>query len=259
MLLASPAFSTFLNDLSGSVSSSSAPTQAPSSSVPTPGLKIEQTQSQLRKDVNPHQATALQAQHSQENDQQIGMTLMPEQTIDYTAFDTSNSAWIDNNMDTSLYDAQVFAVTELPRGPSFDQLNLEVLSDKSPVNIGSHTIYDCKAEAPCIELIPESPIEVENTSEEYESNEDVTFDELDPAFALFAENSPTSQTPLVDPEEQLFGSLGLEKAFGRVELILEDDLSEQAQVSSGTMERFHRLCSSMEAASERIFAVTSHL
>lgn len=257
MLLASPAFSTFLNDLSGSVPSSSAPAQASSSPGQTPTMKTEQIPSRPHKDVNPHQATRQQARNSQPNDQQVGMILMPEPSADYTAFDTNNPGWTDNNMDFSLYDAQVFAVTEIPEGPSFDQLNSDILSGKSSNIVGPYAAN--KDEIPVIELMPSLPSEAENVIEANESNDDIEFDESDPAFALFADSLSTSQPTPLEPQEQIFGSIGVEKAFGRVELVLEDDLCDDEQVSSATMERFQRLCSIMEAASERISAVTSHL
>ena len=256
MLLASPAFSTFLNDLSGSVPNSSAPVQSSTSSTQSPSLKVEKTQSHLHKDVNPHRVTA---QNHQPNDQQVGMTLMPEQSIDYTTFDTSNLGWTDNNMDMTLYDAQVFAVTDLPQGPSFDQLNLELLSGKPSTTAAPQSMYGCKTDAPIIELMPKLAIPDEHVSEECESLCDIPFDESDPAFALFADSSSDSQSPNFPQEEWLFGSIELEKAFGRVELILESDVRDAEQVSSATMERFQRLCSSMEAISEQIASVTSHL
>jgi hypothetical protein len=259
MLLASPAFSTFLNDLSGSVPSSSTPAQASSSSGQTPTTKTEQTPSRPHKDVNPHQVALQQARNSQPNDQQVGMILMPEPSTDYTAFDTNNPGWTDNNMDFSLYDAQVFAVTEIPEGPSFDQLNSDILSGKSSNTVGSYAANDCKGDALVIELMPSLPSEAENVPEANESNDDFEFDESDPAFALFADSLSTSQPTPLEPQEQIFGSIGVEKAFGRVELVLQDELCDDEQVSSTTMERFQRLCSIMEAASERISAVTSHL
>ena len=258
MLLASPAFSTFLNDLSGGVPS--APAQA-SSPAQTPTMKTEQTQSHIHKDVNPHQVAAQQAQNSQQNDRQVGMTLIPEQTIDYTAFDTSNPGWIDNNMDFSLYDAQVFSVTALPQGPSLDELRSELssvmLSGKSLNFVGSYT-PDGKNDGPIIELMPTTPSVAEDAIPAIGSTDDIGCDESDPAFALYADTPSNLQRAPVQSEEPLFGSIGLEKAFGRVEITLEEELCGDEQVSSVAMEKFQRLCSVMEEAFERISAVTSH-
>ena len=258
MLLASPAFSTFLNDLSGGVPSSSAPAQA-SSSAQTPAMKTEQTQPHLRKDVNPNQMAAHQTQSSHQHNQHVGMTMIPEHTIDCTTFDTGNPGWTDNNMDFSLYDAQVFAVAEVPQGPSFDKLQSEILSGKSSNTVGPYAKDDCKNDVPAIELMPNVSSTADDPSAVDESDDDVDSEEFDPAFALFADSPSISQPTPVEPEEQIFGSIGLEKVFGRVELIFEDDLCDDEHVSSSAMERFQRLCSSMEAASERISAVTSHL
>ena len=259
MLLASPAFSTFLNDLSGSVPSSSTPAQTSSSSAQTPIMKTEQTQSHIHKDVNPHHVVAQQAQAKQRNDQQVGMTMIPENPIGYTTFDTSNPGWTENNMDFSLYDAQVFTVTELPRGPSIDQLNSRSLSGKLSSFVGSYATDDGKNEAPVIELMPKLPTEDPCSSTWTKSSNDIEFDESDPACALFEDSPSICLSTPIETEETIFGSTGLEKAFGRVELILKEDLCDDEQVSSAVMERFQRLCSGMEEASERISAVTSHL
>ena len=259
MLLASPAFSSFLNDLSGSVPS--APAQ-PSSSAQTSTTKTEQTQPHMRKDVNPHQVAAQQAQNSQQNDQQVGMTLIPEHTVDYTTFDTSNLGWTDNNMDLSLYDAQVFTVTELPQGPSLDQLrseiSSEILSGQSSNFVGPHAA-DSKDEAPIIELMPTMPGQAKDVSPAVGSTDDIDFDRSDPAFVLYGDIPSTSQSVPIQLNEPVFGSIGLEKAFGRVELKPAEDLRADEQVSCVIWEKFQRLCSIMEEASERISAVTSHL
>lgn len=258
MLLASPAFSTFLNDLSSSVPSSVTPAQA-SSSAQTPTIKTEQSQPQTHKDANPHYVATQQAQTGHRNDQQIGMTMIPEQTFDYTTFDTSNPGWTENNMDFSLYDAQVFTVTELPQGPSIHQLNLDSLSGKSSNLVGPYATVDGKNEAPVIELMPKLPTDVELSCTVTQSNSDIDFAESDPGFALFDDIPLISPPTPVEIEEPIFGSIGLEKAFGRVELLLEEDLCDDEQVSSAVMEKFQRLCSGMEEASERISAVTFHL
>ena len=259
MLLASPAFSTFLEDLSGSVPS--APIQG-SSSAQTQTMKTEQTQPHIPKDVNPHQVVTQQTQNSQQNDQRVGMTLIPEQTIDYTTFDTSNSAWTENNMDFSLYDAQVFTVTELPQGPSLDQLrsemSSEILSGKSSNFVGSHAIGG-KDETPVIELMPTTSSQAEDALPVIEPTDDIDLDESDPAFALYTDGPSTSQRAPIQSEEPIFGSIRLEKVFGRVELVPEEDPCDDEQVSCATLEKFQRLCSVLEEASERISAITSHL
>lgn len=254
MLLSSSAFSTFLNDLSsGGVASSSAPVLT---TLPSSTIKSEPPpQPNPRKDVNPHQAAAQQAQ-SQQTGPQIGMALVPETHINYTAFDSTNNAWA-GNMDLSLYNAQVFTVTELPQGPAVDEIDTGILSGKSSNVVGSYPADDCKDEAPAIERMPATST-VEAVSDAVSSCDDVELDESDPAFALFAD-CPTSAPSAVTRGDELFGDIELEKAFSRLELIVEDEAGDELEMSMVAMSRFQRLCSILDASSERITALTCRL
>lgn len=254
MLLSSSAFSSFLNDLSsGGGASSSAPVFT---TLPSSTMKSEQPQPNPRKDVNPHQAAAQQAR-SQHTDPQIGMALLPETHINYPAFDSTNNAWAAGNMDFSLYDAQVFTVTELPHGPAVDEIDTGILSGKSSNVVGSYPADESKDEAPAIERMPATET-VEAVSDAVSSCDDVELDESDPAFALFVD-CPTSIPSAVQPGEELFGDIELDKAFSRLEIIVEDEAADALETSTVTMERFERLCSILDASSERITALTRRL
>lgn len=253
MLLSSSAFSTFLNDLSSTgVASSSAP--APGlTALPSSAVKSEPPQTNTRKDVNPHQSAAQQAQ-SQQTGPQIGMALVPETNINYSAFNSSNNVWA-GNMDFSLYDAQVFTVTELPQGPAVDGIDTDFLAGKSSNVVGSYPAAESKDEAPAIERMPAAET-VEAGSDVVSSCDEVELDETDPAFALFAD-CPPSTPSAAKPEEELFGGIELEKAFSRLELVVEDEAGDDFVISTATMERFERLCSILKASSDRITAMTS--
>lgn len=253
MLLSSSAFSTFLNDLSGSgvASSSSAPAQT----LPPSTIKSEPQQPNPRKDVNPHQAAAQHAQ-SQRMGPQIGMALVPETHMNYSALDSTNNAWTDN-MEFGLYNTQVFTVTELPQGPAVDEIDTGILSGKSSNVVGSYPLEASKDEAPAIEPMPVTE-KVEDGLDVVSSCDDVELDESDPAFALFADCPPTTTTA-VKPEDELFGGIELEKAFSRLELVVDNEAGEDLEISTATMERFERLCSILEASSERITAMTCRL
>src|SRR5947207_1123231 len=125
MLLSSQAFSGFLNELSQNGM------PAPSTTAATASQPQSQTQSQAqpqptKKDVNPHQATR-QAQNQQT---QVGMTIIPESTIDFSILDTTPT----NNWNTGfgMNSYQVCAVTHLPEGPAIDT---DSLSGKEPSSI----------------------------------------------------------------------------------------------------------------------------
>lgn len=256
MLLSSSAFSTFLNELSSSGVASSSASAAPVLTTLSSPVRPEQPPYNSRKDVNPHHAAQLQA-HLQESGPQIGMALMPETNLTYPAFDSTNNAW-GNNMDLSLYNAQVFSVTELPQGPAVDEIDTGILSGKSSNIVSSYLAAEFKDEAPAIERMPgteKTEAVSEAVSDAVSSWDDVDLDESDPAFALFADCPPADLFTL-ENSDILFGGIELDKAFGRLELVVEDEASGEFEISTVTMEKFERLCSILEASSERVTAMT---
>ena len=254
MLLSSPAFSSFLNDLSGTGASASTMSEisrpSSSSQSATP-----------RKDVNPNQ-TSTHPSSSQNANAHVGMTMIPEESsFQYNTVETANNGWTNNNMDfRGLYDAQVYAVTEVPQGPAVDSINFAMLHGKTSNFVGSYSNYGSKDEPAEIEPMPVSvekatiPEVIEHRSEE------VDMDDSDPAFALFIDQPRTSSKPaaVVEPEDSIFGEIELEKAFGRLELVVAEDPNESQEVSSATIERFERLCSRIDAASSRVAAITPY-
>ena len=145
-------------------------------------------------------------------------------------------------------------MTEVPQGPAVDQFNPGILSGKSSNLVGS--VWESKNETPVIECMPVST-KVEVNSDLEDAHDDDDLDEMDPAFALFA-NCPTpSAAPTVRAEERLFGTISPEKAFCRLELVVDDEISGSGMISVADIGRFERLCLILEAASERITAMTS--
>ena len=106
--------------------------------------------------------------------------------------------------------------------------------------MGSYPAEESKDDAPAIERMPATE-KVEAVSDVASSCDEVELDESDPAFALFADSPPS--TPSVKLEDELFGGIELEKAFSRLELVVEDEASDQFEISTVTMDRFERLCS----------------
>ena len=159
-----------------------------------------------------------------------------------------------------LYDAQVYAVTEVPQGPAVDSMDFAMLHGKASNFVGSYSSYGSKDEPSEIEPMP-TPVEKVTTPEVTECRpEEVDIDVSDPAFALFIDQPCASSTPAaVEPEDRIFGEIELEKAFGRLELVIAEDPNECQEISSATIERFERLCSRLDAASSRVAAITSHL
>lgn len=214
-----------------------------------------------RKDVNPHQSTP-QPLPSQNSNTHVGMTTIPEEnSFQYNATESANNGWTDRNMDFGgLYDAQVYAVTEVPRGPAVDSMSFAMLHGKRSNFVGSYSSDASKDEPAEIEPMP-VPIEKVEMPELIGSRpQEVDIDVSDPAFALFINQPCTSSKPsAVKPEDCIFGEIELEKAFGRLELVIAEDPNESQEISSATIEKFERLCTRLDAASIRVAAITSHL
>ncbi|KAL9133127.1 MAG: hypothetical protein Q9175_005698 [Cornicularia normoerica] len=258
MLLSSPAFSAFLNDLSGT----GAPASMPEASRLQPQTPAFQPQSAApRKDVNPNQSTP-HPLPSQSLNTHAGTTMIPEESsFQYNATESANNGWTDSNLDFGgLYDARVYAVTEVPQGPAVDSMSFAMLHGKTSNFVGSYSSDDSKDEPAEIEPMPalaekiEMPVVIECRPQ------DVDADVSDPAFALFIDQPSTSfKSAVIEPEDRILGGIELEKAFGRLELVIAEDPNESQEISSATIERFERLCSRLDAASMRVFAITSHL
>ena len=217
-----------------------------------------------RKDVNPGDH---RSQGKHQNSIHVGLTMVPESPYERAATDTSNHGWgPSNNVEMPLYDAQVYAVTSLPEAPIIDGSALSGKSTIEPLSSYGST----KDDLPMIECMPETtpkdlPSIPEICTAEEEEEEALEFDELDPAFALFADDpcktieSVSTVQPDLDPEDRIFGDVALEKAFGRLELVVADDVSLDGEVGAATLEKFERIRSRMELLGARVDAVTAHL
>lgn len=258
MLLSSPAFSTFLNDLSGT----GAPASMPEMSRPQSQIPGSRPQSATpRKDVNPNQSTP-RPLPAQDLNTHVGMTMIPEENSrQYTATESANNGWTDANMDFGgLYDAQVYAITEVPQGPAVDSMSFAMLHGKTSNFVGSCYSDDSKDDPAEIEPMPALAEKIELPGVIERRLQDVDLDVSDPAFALFIDQPCTSSRPAaMKPGDHIFGEMELEKAFGRLELIIAEDPNEPQEISSATIEKFERLCSRLDAASSRVAAITSHL
>ena len=260
MLLSSPAFSTFLNDLSGSGVPASTP--GPSQSHNQKSTSRPES-APRRKDVNPHQAAANQTLNQQQNNMHVGLTMIPEEnSFDYTATESMNTGYTNTLDFGGLYDAQVFAVTSVPQGPPPDSMEFSMLHGKSSNFVGTYReVGDGKDESAVIDRMP--PVQKMDMPEPLEiPSEDNGNDVSDPAFALFQDQQSSSTSllsPTVAPEDRIFGEMELDKAFGRVDLVLAEDPHDTAEVSAATLERFERLCSRLEASSTRLAALTEML
>lgn len=193
------------------------------------------------------------------------MTLVPDNSMDFSVFDPANNAW-GGNVDFGFNNAQVFSVTELPEGPPMDSINIGILSGKASNIVGPYSSDEAKDDAPIIERMPASPPELDTTIASDVICEDLELDASNPAFALFVDYPPSAQKSYasesvsVEPDYRVFGRIDPEKAFARLDLVVHDeDQDSEGVVSSAVMARFERLCSETEAALLRVSVLTAHL
>ncbi|KAK3990465.1 hypothetical protein QBC44DRAFT_64139 [Cladorrhinum sp. PSN332] len=236
MLLSSPSFSDFLNQLSAN------PQTAPQSQ-PQQSQQQEQ-QRQMPKDVNPYSAS------QQVQQQQIGLAMIPESNVDFSML----------TMDTPdgfNYQPQVYAVLETPE-PILDASILSGKSSSYPED--QCTSSEDKVEMPIIEQPPafleEKKQEPAPVNEEFEN---------DPAFALYHE-SPCSPTETTTPPVELnlealspvdiFGGIEPEKVFARYELV---DSAEEEASANLAASRIDRINANLEALASRLEMLTCDL
>lgn len=246
MLLESPAFSSFLNEMSGVDGNNG----TSSSQQLAPAPKVEDAQPQASKDVNPHSPYV----QSDRSIPQIGTGLRPDT---YSAFNTATT-WTDN-MDSGLYDAQVYAVTSMPEGPVFDQFDTGLLSGKTSSSSSPFAWFDAKQDAPVLEQPPppREKADPQLPTSDDSGLDDAEMDESDPVFSLYDDTAPSSNT--VPSENVAFSRIVAEKASERIVLTVADESVENNQVSVATMKRFWQFCATMEDLSQRVASATSHL
>ena len=261
MLLSSPAFSTFLNDLSGT----GAPVSLPELSDAQNQTSTQRSHSAApRKDVNPNQPTSHQTSGQQQNNMQIGLTMIPEESsLDYNAAGPLDTGFTGNVDFGGLYDAQVYAVTSVPQGPAVDSIDFAMLHGKSSNFVGPYPeADDSKVEPATIDRRPSDYGKIQMPEPlEIFSEEDDT-DDSDPCFDLFRDQpslTVSMSTSTTAPEDSIFGGIELEKVFGRIELTVPQSSDEDATLSATTIERFEQLCSRLEASSARITAATGRI
>ncbi|TVY20169.1 BZIP-type transcription factor MBZ1 [Lachnellula arida] len=231
MLLSSPSFSGFLDTLSQNPAAAQTAQQV---TQPRVEQQQQQAQRQVRKDVNPY--AAQQMQHQQ---QHIGMTMIPEQNMDFSMLDLGSDG-------SYSYQPQVFSCLSLPE----TTIDTELLSGKSTNSFAAIASDDEKVELPTIERVPESTAEeapanvVEVVDEEFDS---------DPTFALFTSSaSSTPVTPATEPQDFSFDLSTID--------ITAKPSSYELVVSSGNddacMRKIERLAAEMDAVAERLAILT---
>ena len=223
MLLSSQAFSGFLNELS-------------QNGLPAPTITVAPQPQPLpqptRKDVNPNQG-ARQVRNQQ---MQVGMTMIPETTVDFSMLDSNN--W------NSMNSFQVCAVTEVPEGPVIDTSFLSGKNSTFSAPLSS-TSKDC----PVLETPP--VFQNKNVTESATIvDPDVELDEV--AFTLFVDEPKSANVTSVTVEKQSIILPSYKSLYPQ--FILTDAVSDDQ--AWATLES---MCSALDATCEQLSALTSHL
>ena len=233
-LLRHQAFTPFLEELSRDESLQSKPARPAHQSAPTP------TPAPVRQNQ--------QFNGMSQPDLHIGMTTIPETQLDMSMLNLNSNNFAMNNMGSFNYQQpQVFAVLELPEGPS-NPIDTEALSGKG------HAAFSSEEESAVDEVKPDFPL-IERPIESAKAAPVEEDDDCE--FELYrsssASTSSVTPAPLED-QESLFGAANPEKVFAHFELFVSEEGADQE-----LMERFERMCAAMEPALQRITAMTSHL
>ncbi|KAM0285833.1 hypothetical protein ACHAQH_001295 [Verticillium albo-atrum] len=235
MLLTSPSFSTFLDHLSNN------PQAIPHQAAQVP-IKPEQRQAekaQAHKDSNPYAAQQSQQQ------QQIGMAMIPEQNMDLSMLNLNN--------DSFNFQPQVYAVLETPEMPA--TIDADILSGKTSNFVGeSFSSDDDKVELPLIES-PKmtAPAVLEKTTEPEQAYDDDF--ENDPEFALYHATPAPSATAPVELDTDgfshldIFGGIESEKVLARYEIV---DATEEEEASLVAIARVQRISAGLEPVLARL-------
>ncbi|KAI1370337.1 hypothetical protein F4677DRAFT_366583 [Hypoxylon crocopeplum] len=235
MLLSSSSFSNFLDHLS----SNPTPVQQ---QQPQPEQRQPESR-QVPKDVNPFSV----GQQNQQQ-QQIGMVMVPEHTMDFAMLNLS---------DAFNYQPQVFTVVDTPEIPVIDT---EALAGKTSNFVGeSFSPSAEKAEAPVLESpimasaeLPESaevPAEPAASETIVASLDGDIYDDDTTVASSDAVELDTNSLTAVD----IFGGIESEKAFSRLELV---DSSDEDIAAAMAARRVERLVASLEPVLARLDMLT---
>jgi hypothetical protein len=210
------------------------------SATPTP---------QTHKDVDPYSAGSQQFMPQQ--NQHVGMVMMPEPQIDFSSLNLGGGNWgVPSTGMNNFQQHQVFAVLEVPEpAEPIDVAALSGKSEKSAVESFAHDLsskYDHPEEIETPELPKDAPAE-RTTIQSVEEPESTPcqFDESDPAFTLFASNSSTTAAAPASFEHPVLSS---EKPH--FELVVASDAELKF-----TNDRLTKLCSRMDNSCRKLEAL----
>ncbi|KAJ2983704.1 hypothetical protein NQ176_g496 [Zarea fungicola] len=180
---------------------------------------------------SPRMSTPMASQ----SQQQIGMAMIPEQTMDYSML----------ALDGYNFQPQVFVV-DTPEIPA--PIDATVLSGKTSNFVESFT-EDEKVEVPVIERpVQTEVVEAAPADDKFES---------DPEFALYhAQSSVSASESTASSHVDLFGGIDAEKVLSRFELV---DATEEQESAAYAMARVQHMSAAAESVVARLELLTLEL
>ena len=175
------AFGTFMDEMSSDPSLLNAFAPSQQSSSQSTASQTSQTPEQ------PQQPAQSSHQPQQQNVTHVGMSMVPETNLDFSMLNLGGNHWGSSN---NFQQPQIFAIHELPAGPSFEELQSSVLSGKSgddaeELAIAKTDVPILSKELSILSKVPQPASEVGSKVDD----PDVT---NDPVFALYTNSPPTS-------------------------------------------------------------------
>jgi hypothetical protein len=188
---------------------------------------------------------------SQSETLHINMATIPETPLDMSMLNLgTHGGWGMNNISSfNFQQPQVFAVVEVPEGPA-NPIDTEALSGK-----GFSSFYAAEDESPIEEVKHDYPV-IDRPVESEKTVDAIVEDDNDPEYDLYRSSPTPSTASTTTPKDQELssGNVRSEKESAHFGLIVSSESDDQA-----LMERFEKMCATMEPVLQRIQAMTSHL
>ncbi|KAL9052925.1 MAG: hypothetical protein Q9162_005103 [Coniocarpon cinnabarinum] len=256
-MLGHPGFNTFMEDMSNDPSLLQAfpPQSQPSSTSNSQNTQpqqgpVKQEQASTASSAPQQQAQqSTQTQQQQQNDVQVGVTMIPETNLDFSMLNLGANHW--NNYQQP----QIYAVHELPTGPSAEEIMRKPLSgkedDKTIIEPAKSILEASAKDLPTLDQTTSST-STQGSSENVDDIKD------DPRFALYIDQPTTSNGCEEKPE--------LEAVLGRLEHSLCTKPDNYFSVHVRTqlhddedVRRVNRLFERVEPLLQRVGRATRHL
>jgi hypothetical protein len=245
-LLAHSAFRPFLDEISRDPELS----RSLSEISGTNRQSVTPTPQPTQKDTDPYSAGAQQYMPQQNLNQHVGMVMMPEPQIDFSALNLGGNNWALPNGMNNFQQHQVFAVLEVPE-PA-EPIDIAALSGKSGSSIvesfDEYSKYDHPTEIEAPELPKDQVVLAHDKENEVSATSASQFDENDPAYTLYANSSSSTVTAPVESP-----TAPTEKAAIHFALVVATDADIQCSSA-----RLEKMVARMEASFTKLDAMMAN-